>query len=81
MTKVVWFIALLIVDPVPFGDPPPYCQHEQSPQSSEDSLNLAPTYSKALDTSLPSGADKLAEWLVSIQDRLMNRSKGRSAKS
>ena len=53
--------------------PPSYIEHKRSPRCKEDIVNPAPSYASLLAISKPSGADKLAEWLVARTGKVFNR--------
>jgi hypothetical protein len=53
--------------------PPSYIEHKRSPRCKEDIINPAPSYASLIQLSKPSGADKLAEWLVARTGKVFNR--------
>jgi hypothetical protein len=53
--------------------PPSYYEHIRSPRCKEDIVNPAPSYASLIALSKPSGADKLAEWLVARTGKVFNK--------
>lgn len=57
---------------------PSYREHKRSPRCEEDILNPAPSYVSQFAGAQPSGADKLADWLVA---RTRSTRSGKKSKS